>query len=65
LRKLREACIRERLNYTWTAAGQKLFSAYQVAIDSYAAARKVPAPNQILKTAAQPGVPAASQATSL
>jgi hypothetical protein len=39
LRKLRETCIRERLNYTWTAAGRKLLNAYQVAIDRCAAAR--------------------------
>jgi|HubBroStandDraft_5_1064220.scaffolds.fasta_scaffold01426_8 glycosyltransferase involved in cell wall biosynthesis len=37
LRRLRETCIDERLNYTWTAAGQKLLGAYQTAIDKHAA----------------------------
>ena len=40
VQKLREVCIRDRLNYTWTAAGPKLLGAYQVAIDRYAALRK-------------------------
>jgi glycosyltransferase involved in cell wall biosynthesis len=43
LLKLRETCIRECLSYTWTAAGQKLLGAYQLAIDRYAAARNKPA----------------------
>lgn len=37
LQKLRETCIRERLDYTWTSAGRKLLEAYRVAIDRYAA----------------------------
>lgn len=37
LQTLRETCIRERTNYTWTAAGRKLLAAYQTAIDSYRA----------------------------
>lgn len=37
LRMLREECIRERMNYTWTAAGRKLLAAYQTAINSYEA----------------------------
>jgi glycosyltransferase involved in cell wall biosynthesis len=54
LRKLREACIDERLNYTWTAAGQKLVAAYQAAIDSYAAGQKTPLPNQTAHPDAHP-----------
>jgi glycosyltransferase involved in cell wall biosynthesis len=54
LRKLREACIDERLNYTWTAAGQKLVAAYQVAIDSYAAGQKTPLTNQTAQLDAHP-----------
>lgn len=37
LQKLRETCIRERLNYTWTAAGRKLLGAYETAISRYRA----------------------------
>jgi len=29
LQRLREACIHESLNFTWTAAGEKLKSAYE------------------------------------
>jgi glycosyltransferase involved in cell wall biosynthesis len=32
LQKLRESCIKERLDYTWNAAGHKLKSAYEEAI---------------------------------
>jgi hypothetical protein len=69
LGSLRDACIRERLRYTWPEAGKKLFAAYRLVVDQYTATRQA-APNQIplnpiQETAAQPGVPAASQATSL
>jgi glycosyltransferase involved in cell wall biosynthesis len=37
LQKLRVACVAERLQYTWTAAGEKLLSAYRIAIDDFAA----------------------------
>jgi glycosyltransferase involved in cell wall biosynthesis len=33
LRKLRDECIRERMQYTWTAAGRKLQDAYRLACD--------------------------------
>ena len=33
LRKLRDECIRERLQYTWTAAGRKLQDAYRMSCD--------------------------------
>ena len=39
LRRLRETCIRERLNYTWAAAGDKLLEAYRCAIDRHATVR--------------------------
>lgn len=39
LRRLRETCILERLNYTWDEAGRKLLGAYQFAIDNNAARR--------------------------
>jgi len=69
LGSLRDACIRERLRYTWPEAGKKLFAAYRLAVDQYTATRQA-APNQIplnpiQETAAQPDVPAAGQATSL
>lgn len=35
LHRLRETCIAERLNYTWTAAGRTLQNAYQIAIERY------------------------------
>jgi glycosyltransferase involved in cell wall biosynthesis len=35
LNRLRETCIRERLSYTWTAAGRTLLAAYQTATDRY------------------------------
>lgn len=60
LEKLRETCIRERLNYTWTAAGRKLFGVYQVAIDRYAALRNQPVMGKIPQVAAQPAAPAAN-----
>jgi glycosyltransferase involved in cell wall biosynthesis len=33
LRKLRDECIRERLHYTWTAAGRRLQDAYRMSCD--------------------------------
>jgi glycosyltransferase involved in cell wall biosynthesis len=39
---LRQTCIQERLNCTWTAAGRTLAVAYQSAIDQYAAIRNFP-----------------------
>jgi len=38
LNRLRETCIRERLKFTWTAAGEKLLGAYQEALDRHHAA---------------------------
>jgi hypothetical protein len=32
LQRLREGCIRHRLDFTWTAAGRKLAEAYQTAL---------------------------------
>jgi hypothetical protein len=32
LQKLRAACIKERMDYTWKAAGERLKAAYQEAI---------------------------------
>jgi hypothetical protein len=32
LQKLRDTCIRERLKFTWAAAGRKLAEAYQAAV---------------------------------
>ena len=36
LQRLRDTCIRERMNYTWTAAGFKLLGAYQTALTRHA-----------------------------
>jgi glycosyltransferase involved in cell wall biosynthesis len=58
--KLRETCIRERRNYTWTAAGQKLLGAYQVAIDSYTTVRNQRALGEFPEIAPQPNAPAAN-----
>jgi glycosyltransferase involved in cell wall biosynthesis len=35
LQKLRDTCIRERLNLTWKAAGQNLLNAYETAVSQY------------------------------
>ena len=56
LRRLRETCIRERLNYTWTAAGHKLLRAYQVAMERHAAAGNHSVVGQIPLIAMQAGV---------
>jgi glycosyltransferase involved in cell wall biosynthesis len=37
LQNLRETCIRERLDFTWKAAGMRLKAAYQESIDRYGA----------------------------
>jgi glycosyltransferase involved in cell wall biosynthesis len=60
LQRLRETCIRERLNYTWTAAGRKLLDAYQAAIDKHAALQGQPASRRPLKVATQSVVRAAN-----
>jgi glycosyltransferase involved in cell wall biosynthesis len=57
LRRLRETCIRERLSYTWTAAGQKLLAAYQAAIDRHAAERS-PVRNHIPRAFSRSGAQA-------
>jgi glycosyltransferase involved in cell wall biosynthesis len=59
LRKLRETCIQERMNYTWAAAGRKLLAAYQTAIDSYGRARNIPLLNTVPQISAHPGAHAA------
>jgi glycosyltransferase involved in cell wall biosynthesis len=59
LRRLRETGVRERLNYTWTAAGRKLVEAYRIAIDQYAALQNQQAQGQTLQISVKPGVPAA------
>lgn len=56
---LKETCVRERLNYTWASASQKLLDVYRVAIDQYAVL-----PNQLVtrcipQIAAPSGVPTA------
>jgi glycosyltransferase involved in cell wall biosynthesis len=53
LRKLRETCIRERLNYTWTAAGRKLLGAYQAAINKHSVQRSQPASRIAFEVASQ------------
>jgi glycosyltransferase involved in cell wall biosynthesis len=53
LQKLRETCVRERLNYSWTAAGRKLLGAYQAALDKHAVLRSQPAIGITLKVASQ------------
>ena len=58
LRSLRETGVRERLNYTWTAAGRKLVEAYRMAIDRYALQNQ-PVIGQTMQISAQPGVPGA------
>jgi glycosyltransferase involved in cell wall biosynthesis len=52
---LRHACICERLQYTWPAAGKKLRDVYQAAVDSHAARRKILALTQLVQ---EPGVSA-------
>jgi glycosyltransferase involved in cell wall biosynthesis len=44
LQRLRENCIRERLDYTWTGAGRKLREVYETAIERHAA--KIMNPNR-------------------
>ncbi|MFZ1006646.1 MAG: glycosyltransferase family 4 protein [Candidatus Sulfotelmatobacter sp.] len=65
LRQLRDECIRERLNYTWTAAAGRLLDAYRLAIESYVSERKTSVTKHIAQIATPSGSPAASQATSL
>ena len=55
LRRLRETCIQERMNYTWAAAGKTLSAAYQRAIDSYDAARSFPLIDKASEVSAQSG----------
>jgi glycosyltransferase involved in cell wall biosynthesis len=54
LRTLRQTCMRERLNYTWTAAGRKLFGAYQSAIEQYAALSERSVSDKAMRIGSQP-----------
>jgi glycosyltransferase involved in cell wall biosynthesis len=60
LRKLRETCILERINYTWTAAGQKLLSTYLLAIERYSAMRNRPVLGEVASITVQSGISAAN-----
>jgi len=60
LRRLRETCIQERLNYTWTAAGRTLLGAYQAALDKHTVLRSQPARGIALHDATESVVHAAN-----
>lgn len=58
LQKLREACIQDRLNFTWTAAGRKLLGAYQIAVERHAlSVRNRLAGEHVSEPAIEPVVP--------
>jgi glycosyltransferase involved in cell wall biosynthesis len=60
LESLRRTCIAERLNYSWNAAGRKLFEAYRLAIDQYAGAAGPSRAERITPATAAAGVPIAN-----
>jgi glycosyltransferase involved in cell wall biosynthesis len=59
--RFRDECIRERLNYTWTAAAGKLLTAYKIAIESHASAKGTSVRRQVAQNVPQPDVAAASR----
>ena len=61
LRQFRDECIRQRLNYTWTAAALKLLAAYKVAIESHTSAEDTSMSRPVAQIVPQPGVSAASR----
>jgi glycosyltransferase involved in cell wall biosynthesis len=60
LATLRQTCIHERLNYTWTVAGRTLLRAYQSAIEQYAVLGKQSVRGDVPQIAAQSKVPSAN-----